>query len=146
LNVMSAHGRGPIVATISSPSPGDGKSFITANLALSFADLGYETIVIDGDVRKGSVHRLLDRPRVPGLTDYLGGRVSMEDVIQRTNYDHLDVITSGRRDRSSPELLDSRAMRQLILELRTRYSVILVDSSPLGAGVDPFVLGTITGA
>lgn len=146
LNLTHAHGRGPLVVTLTSPGAGDGKSFVTSNLGVSFAELGLRTVVVDGDVRRGVVHRLLERERLPGLTDLLAGSASIDDVIQHTGVERLDVIASGHRTRNSPELLDSRRMRELIIELRNRYDVILVDSSPLGAGVDPFVLGTITGA
>jgi polysaccharide biosynthesis transport protein len=145
LNVSFAHGTGPIMTTISSPGAGDGKSFVATNLALSFADLGRRTLLIDGDIRRGRIHEVLQLDRVPGLTDYLSGEASLESVIRRTQYEALDVIPSGRRTRIGPELIDSPAMRRLILEARLRYEVILLDSAPLGAGVEPFVLGTLTG-
>jgi polysaccharide biosynthesis transport protein len=146
LNLSYAHGAGPILTTISSPGPGDGKSFVSANLAVSFAELGRKTLLIDGDVRKGTAHELLGLERVPGLTDHLLGVASLRDVVRSTRFENLDIIPCGRRSRTSPELVDSTAMRRLILEARTRYDVILVDSAPLGAGIDPFVLGTLTGS
>jgi polysaccharide biosynthesis transport protein len=146
LNVMYSHGAGPILTTITSPGVGDGKSFIASNLAVSFAELGRRTLLIDGDVRRGRIHELLKRERVPGLTDLLKGTASLTQVIRNTSYERLDVLTCGRRYRNAPELIDSSAMRRLILEVRTRYDVILVDSAPLGAGIDPLVLGALTGS
>lgn len=146
LNVAHAHGAGPLLATISSPGPGDGKSFISSNLAVSFAELGRRTLLIDGDVRRGTLHNVMSVERTPGLTDFLEGAAALEDVVRETKYEHLTVIPSGRRTRQAPELIDSAAMRKLILEMRTRYDVILVDSAPLGAGVDPYVLSTLTGS
>jgi polysaccharide biosynthesis transport protein len=146
LNMTYAHGAGPILTTISSPGAGDGKSFIAANLAISFAELGRRTLLIDGDVRRGRIHEVLRRTRVPGLTDYLSDKAPLYSVIRKTAYERLDVLPCGRRFRNAPELIDSPAMRRLILEVRSRYDVVLVDSAPLGAGIDPLVLGALTGS
>jgi polysaccharide biosynthesis transport protein len=145
LNVMYAYGTaGPIILTITSPGPGDGKSFVSANLALFFANLGRRTILVDGDIRRGTLHRLLGTDRVPGLTEHLRG-TTPEPSIRATAHENLWLLSSGSRMQDGPELLSSRAMRELILRLRGEYDVILVDSPPLGAGVDPFALGTLTG-
>jgi len=133
------------MTTITSPGAGDGKSFIASNLALAFADLGYRTLIIDGDIRRGQLHRLLGSVRVPGLTDFLSGNATTEEIVQATSYDSLDVIACGTRMQAGPELLGSSAMVNLIRDLRGSYDVILIDSPPLGAGVDPFLLSTLTG-
>jgi tyrosine-protein kinase Etk/Wzc len=147
LGLLHAHGvAGPLMATVTSPGPGEGKSFVVSNLALAFADAGHRTLLIDGDVRRGELHRLLDARRKPGLTDYLQGAASREDVVQTTRFGSLWFLGGGTRMHSAPELLSSPALAQLMLSLRSSYDVILVDSPPLGAGVDPFVLGTATGS
>jgi succinoglycan biosynthesis transport protein ExoP len=135
----------PLVLTISSSGPGDGKSFITSNLGLSFALAGYRTLVIDGDVRRGTLHRAFGAQRRPGLTDCLRGEAGVHDILQRTPFDSLTVIGSGTRTRVGPELLGGPAMSALFDTLRPDYDVILCDSPPLSAGVDPYVLGTLTG-
>jgi len=145
LSVVHAHGVGPVVLTVSSAGPGDGKTFLSANLALAFADMQQKTLVIDGDVRRGELHRLYGGTRKPGLTDFLAGRVGLEQLIQHGQSPLLDFIGSGSRLPEGPELLASGTMRKLLLELRSRYSVILVDSPPLAAGVDAFTLATLTG-
>jgi tyrosine-protein kinase Etk/Wzc len=134
------------MVTITSPGPGEGKSFVASNLALAFADAGHRTLLIDGDVRRGELHRLLDAKRKPGLTDYLQGTVPREDIIQTTRFASLWFVGGGTRMHSAPELLSSPGLAQLLLAFRSSYDVILVDSPPLGAGVDPFVLGTATGS
>jgi len=136
---------GPVVVTISSPGPGDGKSFITANLAVTFADAGRRTLLVDGDLRRGTQHRLLGGERRPGLTDVLRGDVSLEAAMRTTGYEALTLIPCGVRTSDAPELLGSAKMPELLARLRGDYDVILVDSPPLGAGIDPFVLGTLTG-
>ncbi len=138
-------GNGPVVFTVTSPGIGDGKSFLSANLALACAEAGQSTLLIDGDARRGGLHRALHRPRKPGLTDCLAGAAPLEGVTQTTMYQSLDFIGAGSRFRDSPELLGSTAMAELLERVRTQYQVVLVDSPPLGSGVDPYTLGTLTG-
>lgn len=145
LGVQNAYGTGPMVLTITSPGSSDGKSFITSNLGLAFADAGLRTIVIDGDIRRGLLHRVLNAKRKPGLIDHLSGNAGREEIIQRTDFPQLSFIGCGQRTPNGPELLSSPAMAQLITSLRSRFDVILVDSAPMAAGVDPYVLGTLTG-
>jgi capsular exopolysaccharide synthesis family protein len=135
---------GPITVTFSSPGASDGKSFITSNLAIAFADMGHRTLVIDGDVRRGSMHKLLGANHKPGLTDYLSGRVDRRAMLQETRYPLLHFIGCGSRQDGGPKLLGSPRMRNLMRDLRADYDVILVDSPPLGACVDPMILATLT--
>jgi capsular exopolysaccharide synthesis family protein len=145
LGVQNAYGTGPMVLTITSPGSSDGKSFITSNLGLAFADAGLRTIVIDGDIRRGLLHRVLNAKRKPGLIDHLSGNAGREEIIQKTDFPQLSFIGCGQRTPNGPELLSSPAMAQLLTALRARFDVILVDSAPMAAGVDPYVLGTLTG-
>jgi capsular exopolysaccharide synthesis family protein len=136
----------PICLTISSPSPGDGKSLVAANLALSFAEGGYRTLLIDGDIRRGDLHRTFQAERRPGLLDYLGsGRLSLERIFRPTSHERLTLIPCGTRLQYGPELLGSTRMAELITQLRDKFEVIVADSPPLGAGIDPFVMGTHLG-
>jgi len=147
LNLTHAYGTaGPMVVTITSPGIGDGKSLVSANLALSYAEAGHRTLLIDGDTRRGALHRALKRSRKPGLTDALAGHVPFEGAIQTTAWPSLDFIGAGTRYRDSPELLANAAMVELMGCVRTQYDVILVDSPPLGSGVDPYTLGALTGS
>ncbi len=146
LNLSHAHGvAGPLMATVTSPSSGDGKSFISLNLALTYARLGRKTLLIDGDIRKGRLYRLLDGRRKPGLTDHLSNGTGPGEVIQETGYDELDFIATGRGMQAGPELLQSAKMQDLMMTVRSEYDAVIVDSPPLGAGVDPLVLSTFTG-
>jgi Mrp family chromosome partitioning ATPase len=92
------------------------------------------------------LHRRLNVSRRPGLADYLDGKAALADVVQTTGHSALDVIPSGTRLQTGPELLASRSMNELIQTLRSQYAVLVVDSPPLGAGVDPFILSTLTGS
>ena len=147
LNLVHAYGSaGPLVTTITSPGSGDGKSFLASNLALAFADAGHRTLLIDADIRRGTLHRVLNANRKPGLIDLLSGQASQEQVIQTTRMASVDFIGCGTRKMGGPELLASPAMSQLLIGMRAQYSVIICDSAPLGAGVDPLVLGSLTGS
>jgi len=146
LNLVHAYGAaGPLLVTVTSPGPGDGKSFLAANLALTFADGGHRTLLIDRDIRRGVLHRRFKAARQPGLTDYLRDEATRDQVVQTTTYPGLAFIGCGTRSHRAPELLGSPAMNSLISTVRLDYDVILIDSPPLGAGVDPFILGTATG-
>ncbi len=146
MNIAHAYGAaGPVMLTVSSPSPGDGKSLVSSNLALSFAEAGYRTLLIDGDIRRGELHRMFSIDRRPGLLDHLSGQGSLDDVLRATTHQNLSVIACGTRHHHGPELLGSAAMRDMMAALKSRFNVIIVDSPPLGAGIDPFVLGTATG-
>jgi capsular exopolysaccharide synthesis family protein len=147
LNLGHAHGAaGPLLVTITSPGAGDGKSFVSANLALAFADSGRRTLLVDGDMRRGLLHRRFKANRKPGLIDFLRGDVRREQIVQSTPYPWLSLIGCGTRTNRAPELLGSAAMGQLLAAIRSEYEVILIDSPPLSAGVDPFILGTVAGS
>ncbi len=147
LNVHHAYGAaGPVLLTVTSPGRGDGKSFVTSNLAQAFAQVGYRTLLIDGDVRCGMLHRSLRGVRRPGLTDALADQVAAGNVVQSTPYPLLSFIGAGSRLHRGPELLCSDVMPRLLTEMRPHFDVILVDSAPLAAGVDPCALGMATGS
>ena len=135
---------GTAMLTVSSPGAGDGKSLVCSNLALSFAEAGYRTVLVDGDTRRGQLHAMFGANRRPGLLDLLGGDAPFEAVLRPTTHERLALIPCGTRRHRGPELLHSQAMSQFIAELRRRYDVVVVDSPPLGAGVDPFVLAAAT--
>jgi capsular exopolysaccharide synthesis family protein len=132
----------PITLAISSPQPGDGKSFVSANLAMSFADAGYRTILVDGDTRRGLAHEVFGLSMENGLTDFLSGRADMSQIIRRTAHERLAFLSCGGRRPNSPELLTSAALPRLIADLRSRYDVVLFDTPPLNAGIDAYAIGS----
>jgi polysaccharide biosynthesis transport protein len=147
LNVRNAaNGSGPVMLAISSPGPGDGKSLISSNLALAFAEAGYRTLLIDGDIRRGQLHSTFSIPQRPGLVDHLTGDVAIEDVIRETSHSNLFVIPCGTRRHRGPELLAADATVKVLRSLRSRFDAIIVDTAPLGAGIDPYALGAAAGS
>jgi capsular exopolysaccharide synthesis family protein len=146
LNLDHGYGSaGPTLVTITSPDAGDGKSFVSANLANAYARQGRRTVVIDADTRRGTQHDLFGGPRVPGLTDFLDGDVPLDVLVREEAGTNLAYIPSGRRSEHSPEQLGSRQMRELVSHLKSEYDVILIDTPPISAGVDPLALATLTG-
>jgi capsular exopolysaccharide synthesis family protein len=145
LNMMHVVGTGPICFTVSSPMPGDGKSLVSSNLALSFAEAGFRTLLVDGDTRRGELHRMFGLDRRPGLLDHLADGVPLDQTLRSTSHPRLTVITGGSRHRNGPELLGSGRMREMVGTLREKWDVVIFDSPPFGAGIDPFLLGTLTG-
>ncbi len=146
LNLAHSYGPANVVClTVSSPSPGDGKSLVASNLGLSFAEAGYRTLVLDADTRRGELHRTFGVERRPGLLDYLRGAATLEQIIRPTSHRQLSLIPCGTRSHNAPELLGSARMAELIAQLRAKFEVVIADSPPLGAGIDPFVMGTVTG-
>jgi tyrosine-protein kinase Etk/Wzc len=144
--LLYAHGTaGPFITTVSSPGPGDGKSFTSANIAKAFAASGRRTLLIDADNRRGVLHRAFGVERKPGLMELLQGKSRMEDVIHEIADAGLDFLPTGTRLAAAPEMLASPAMQQLLAECRTRYQAVIIDSPPLGAGVDPLLLASLTG-
>ena len=135
---------GPITLAVTSPSAGEGKSLISSNLAVTYAEVGRRTLLIDGDTRRGDAHRLLGRERVPGLVDYLRDR-SGHDIIQSTDVENLDFISCGSRGSSTPELLASTRLAHFIGTLKRSYDVIIVDCPPLAAGGDAVILSSLVG-
>ena len=136
---------GPMLLTISSPGVGDGKSLVSARLALSFADAGLRTVLVDGDIRRGELHTRFGADSRPGLLDYLAGDASVKDVLHDSRHENLVIIPHGMKRERGPELLVSEGMAHLVSTLEAEFEVVLIDSPPLGANIDPFALGMTTG-
>ena len=145
LNLRHAFpGRGPVIFTVSSPGAGDGKSLVASNLAMSFAEAGYRTLLVDGDIRRAALHTAFEVEQRPGLLDYLAGEVPRGEILKPSAYENLTVIPCGTRRRRGPELLSAPGMTELLADARTKFDAIILDSAPLGAGVDAYALGAAT--
>jgi capsular exopolysaccharide synthesis family protein len=136
----------PVILTVSSPGIGDGKSLVSANLALAFASAGHKTLLIDGDVRRGALHSTFDVPVTPGLVELLGRVVQVDSVIKSTSSANLFILPRGTRAGRAPELLISDDMNALVNSVSTKFDVVIIDSPPFLAGVDAYALGALTGS
>ena len=147
MNLHHAFESPPVLLTVSSPGAGDGKSMVVSNLALSFSEAGYRTLLIDGDIRRGKLHAVFNVDRRPGLLDYLSGDAEVHTVMREVPaHGRLTIIPSGTRRHRGPELLTSARLPALLNTVRSRFDVILVDSAPLAAGIDAYALGVATGS
>jgi capsular exopolysaccharide synthesis family protein len=146
MNVRYASaGQRTIMVGITSPGPGDGKSLIASNLALSFAEGGWRTVLVDGDTRRGQLHVTFDAQSTPGLVEYLEGTSLLGDVLYSTHHDNLTLISCGTRHRRAPELLATPRMQDLLAALSAEFDVVIIDTPPLGAGTDAYAVGTACG-
>ena len=126
---------------VTSSEPGEGKSTVVGNLALSFAQSYKSTIIIDCDLRKPSLHKKFRISNMAGLSDILIGRKSLVEAVNQYN-ENMHIITSGKIPPNPAEMLGSKAMERLIAELKEIYDVIILDSAPLQAVTDAQILST----
>ncbi|AOR24755.1 CpsD/CapB family tyrosine-protein kinase [Clostridium taeniosporum] len=126
---------------ITSAEAAEGKSTVSGNLALSFAQNEKRVIIVDCDLRKPSVHKNFKMSNLVGLSEVLLGTSKLDEVIQKRN-ENLHVLTSGKIPPNPAEMLSSTAMSRLLEELKKEYDTIILDSAPLGAVTDAQVLST----
>ncbi|MDP4110120.1 MAG: CpsD/CapB family tyrosine-protein kinase [Bacillota bacterium] len=144
--IYSLVGEDSKIICLSSPSPNDGKTTTCVNLAITFGQTGAKVLIIDGDLRKPSVHRNFKLINEPGLTNALGGFCSLRDAIRKTGHDNLDVLTSGHVPPNPAELLASDEMRKLIEKIKSDYEYIFIDAPPVNSVTDVAVLsGMVSG-
>jgi capsular exopolysaccharide synthesis family protein len=131
------------VLVLTSPGPADGKSTTVANLAITFAQQGQRTLLIDGDLRRAVLDKMFKVPRSPGLTDVLVGQQRLANVVHTTEIENLSVVGSGPFPPNPSELLGSSAMRDVLRDAQGEFDVVLIDSPPLLAVTDAAVLATM---
>jgi succinoglycan biosynthesis transport protein ExoP len=119
------------VFMICSAIKGEGKTTLAANLAITFALDGKKVILIDADLRRSQMHTLFNIPKETGLTDFLLGVKTVDDLLKKTVYEELTVITSGERPHNPAELVGTYRFDLLIKELRTRADIVIFDSPAL---------------
>ncbi len=129
-----------------SPGPADGKSTTVANLAITFAQQGQRTLVIDADLRRAVMDKTFSVPRSPGLTDVIIGNVTLAQAVSASQVPNLSVLGSGQFPPNPSELLGSPAMRGALAQANELFDVVLIDSPPLLAVTDAAVLSTIADA
>jgi succinoglycan biosynthesis transport protein ExoP len=137
----------PQVILVTSALPREGKTTAAANLAVTLAQLGDRTMLLDGDLRKPGVRRALNLPagRETGLSSYLAGVAPLHDlIIAHPTIENLDAISTGPIPPNPADLLSSHRMREAIEELRKEYKFIVIDSPPIMAATDAVILSALT--
>lgn len=123
---------------ITSTIPGEGKSFVAANLAVTFAQARKKTIIVDTDMRKPRQHKLLNSDMYPGLSNYLAGvsigrgnhRITVNECIYKTTEENLFVLPAGNIPPNPSELLQSEKLGKLVKILKNEYDVVVFDGAP----------------
>ncbi len=127
---------------IISAGMGEGKSTTALNLATVFAQAGQRVVIVDSDLRRPTLHKILRISNNVGLTNYLLKQNSLEEVIQTTPVPMLDFMASGKLPSSSMSILNSLQMKNLIAELKQRYDFVFFDSPPILGVSDAAVLAS----
>ena len=129
------------VAVVSAGA-GEGKSTTVMNLATTFAQSGQRVVVVDSDLRRPTLHKMLGVTNNLGLTNYLLKQNTLEEVIQTTNVPTLDFLASGKLPSSSMGILSSGPMKELINDLKQRYDFVFFDSPPIMGVSDASILAS----
>ncbi|MCD9513343.1 polysaccharide biosynthesis tyrosine autokinase [Photobacterium carnosum] len=133
------------IVMISGPSPGIGKSFVSANMAAVMAKGGQRVLLIDADMRKGQMERQMCVDSKPGLADYLSGQQTLEQVIKSPGVENLDFIARGAVPPNPSELLMHPRLKALLDWASENYDLVLVDTPPILAVTDPAIVGAYAG-
>jgi capsular exopolysaccharide synthesis family protein len=158
-NILSSEQENRIKAiAITSASPGEGRTATSVNLAISFAQAGFKTLLVEADLRRPAFAKIFGieeltgitdivlgnfswRDTVKGVTDIIMGKMPMDEVMMTPGLDHLNIITSGGRPPNPAEMIGSRVFTDFLDEAKHEYDYIILDSPPVLSVTDAAVLG-----
>lgn len=134
---MVRHGK---VIVITGEAPGIGKSFISSNLAETFSHLNKKVIIVDGDMRRGELHKIFSINKNVGLGDYLATtEESLNDFIHPTSFDFIDIMPRGEHPNNPASLLASEMFSKMMAQLVATYDIIIIDTPPILAVSDAII-------
>ncbi len=133
------------IVSFCGPSPGIGKSFVSANLAAILADGGKRILLIDADMRKGHLHEYFGMKRGGGLSGLISGNIPLDQAIHRTSHEHLDLVPSGIIPPNPSELLMHERFHNVLHELAERYDLVIIDTPPILAVTDAIIIAKLCG-
>ncbi|MRE71912.1 polysaccharide biosynthesis tyrosine autokinase [Mammaliicoccus sciuri] len=119
-----------------SEKPAAGKSTISANVAITYAQAGYKTLLIDGDMRKPTQHYLFNTNNIDGLSNLIIKKSDISKAIHTTDEEYLDVLTSGPIPPNPSELIGSENLVKIMEELKKIYDFIIIDTPPVNTVTD----------
>lgn len=125
---------------VTSTIPGEGKSFTTTNLALTFAAHGEKVVIIDCDLRKPNIHKSFRLENIKGVIDICAGTQTIDQVVCKNVHPNLDIIPAGGRAKNPTQILNSKNFELMLSDLRKRYDRIFVDTPPLAAVSDALII------
>ena len=129
--------------SVVSGGAGEGKTTTMFNLAVVFAQMGDRILIVDSDLRRPSMHRYMNVSNNIGLTNYLLGQVTIDEVIQTTELPSLHFIPSGKLPSSSMGILSSAKMKEFVTEMKSRYDFVFLDAPPIMGVSDASVLASM---
>ncbi|MBO1214466.1 polysaccharide biosynthesis tyrosine autokinase [Staphylococcus nepalensis] len=121
---------------ITSEKPGSGKSTISANIAATYAQAGYKTLIIDGDMRKPTQHYIFDLPNNSGLSNLIINKSTYGESIKETKVENLAILTAGPTPPNPSELIASNHFNGIYNELLNDYDFIVIDTPPVNTVTD----------
>lgn len=125
---------------ITSSISGEGKSFVAINLAISFTLTGKKVALMEMDLRKPKLSKLLKLSRDPGISSYLIGKSPVDDIIKQTSVNNLFLVSSGPIPPNPTELISSQRFKDLMIELQSKFDHIIIDTAPVGPVTDAQLL------
>lgn len=133
------------ILMITSPTQDVGKSFVSTNLAIVFAQSKKRVLLIDTDMRRGTLSEMFSTSNVPGLSTYLSNNAKKEEIIVKTKVEGLDFISNGESPDYPTELLFSNSFKQLLEWANDNYDIVIVDVPPVLPVTDPSIIGLNVG-
>lgn len=131
---------------ITGSSPGLGKSFISKNLGVVLAQIGKRVVIVDADLRRGHINKEFKLKRDVGISEYVAGTVTLDDIVKPTAVENLWVVTTGQIPPNPSELLMHLRFESLLDELSNRFDILIVDAPPILAVSDAAIIGRHVGA
>jgi capsular exopolysaccharide synthesis family protein len=136
--LLSPEGSSKRFIAVTSAVPGDGKTTFTTNFAITLANSGNRTLLIDADLRRGNINGYFEQPLEGGLAEVLNGKLTPREAIRETNIPNLSFMRAGERPTNPSELLIGPNTKELIRELRAEFDYVIFDCPPLTAIDDTF--------
>jgi capsular exopolysaccharide synthesis family protein len=139
IGIDSSHNKILLTSSIS----GEGKSFVAANLAISYSLTGKKVALVDLDLHNGSLSKIFERKNEPGVNDYLIGNKNIVDIINPVSkYDNIFFVSSGKEENDPSELLENGLIEHMISYLSNRFDILIIDTAPIVLVTDAHVLST----
>jgi capsular exopolysaccharide synthesis family protein len=140
-NIQYANVDNPLkTIVVTSTGPGEGKTTTAINLAVVFAQDQYKVLVIDADLRRPKIHKVLNLASNKGLTDILVRHSGFRSYVKKIERYKIDLITSGRIPANPSEMLNSNTFKELLAGIKEEYDIVIIDSPPVLSVTDAVIL------
>lgn len=131
---------------ITSSLPEEGKTTITSNLALTFANNGSNVLLLDADLRRPKIHKLFGLPNNEGLSNLIVKKIDYTEYLQKCFIENLSIITAGPLPPNPAEMINSNSFRALLETLKNEFDILLIDSPPIIPVTDAAILSSLSDA